>query len=157
MDTNTVSRAFPLFISLTNCRVVVVGGGRIASRRIRTLCEFGANIIIISPHVLEETKKLIDAGCAEWIEREYRSGDCAGARIVVTATNCREVNKQVGQECLELSIPVSVADSKEESTYYFPGVACDDSVVVGVTASGTNHSLARRITDEIKRLLKGGV
>ncbi|WP_167957182.1 precorrin-2 dehydrogenase/sirohydrochlorin ferrochelatase family protein [Anaerosporobacter faecicola] len=152
MDTN--SRAFPLFIPLTDCKVVVVGGGRIASRRINTLNQFRANIIVVSPHITEEIMEFVKLGKVEWLEREYRLGDVDGAKIVVTATNNREVNRQVGQDCSKLLIPVSVADSKEESTYYFPGVACEDSIVVGVTTSGTNHHLARRITDKIKNLLK---
>ena len=54
----------------------------------------------------------------------------------------------------EVSIPVSVADSKEESTFYFPGIAREESVVVGITASGTNHRVAKKVTDGIKSVLK---
>lgn len=145
---------FPIFINLINKRVVVIGGGVIATRRVQTLCSFGCNIEVIAPEVSESLKNLVNEKKIIWHERPYQEGDAIGATIVVTATNQRMVNHKVGQECVKLSIPVSVADSKEESTFYFPGIAVEDAVVVGVSASGTDHKLAKRVTDGIRSALK---
>ncbi|WP_310605215.1 precorrin-2 dehydrogenase/sirohydrochlorin ferrochelatase family protein [Anaerosporobacter sp.] len=148
---------FPIFIDLTDKRVVVIGGGVIATRRVQTLCSFGCNIEVIAPEVSDEIKKLAEEKKIVWYARAYQENDVVGATIVVTATNQRMINHQVGLECAKLAIPVSVADSKEESTFYFPGIAKVDSVVVGVTASGTNHHLAKKVTDKIKSVLKSMV
>jgi siroheme synthase-like protein len=145
---------FPMFINLINKRVVVVGGGAIATRRVQTLCSFGCNIEVIAPEISDSLMKLVKEEKIVWHARKYQQEDICSATIVVTATNQREVNHQVGMECGELLIPVSVADSKEESTFYFPGVAKEGSVVVGITASGTNHRIARKVTDGIKSVLK---
>lgn len=148
---------FPIFINLINKRVVVVGGGVIATRRVQTLCSFGCNIEVIAPEISEALKNLLNEEKIAWNARPYREEDVVGASIVVTATNQRSINHKVGQECVRLSIPVSVADSKEESTFYFPGIAKEDSVVVGVSASGTNHYTAKKVTDGIKSVLKSMV
>lgn len=145
---------FPIFINLINKRVVVIGGGVIATRRVQTLCSFGCNIEVIAPEVSEPLKSLVKEEKITWHARPYQEGDVVGATIVVSATNQRIVNRKVGQECVRLSIPVSVADSKEESTFYFPGIAKEDAVVVGVSASGTDHKLAKRVTDGIRIALK---
>ena len=145
---------FPMFINLMNRRVVVVGGGVIATRRVQTLCSFGCNIEVVSPEISKTLKNLVEDKKIVWHARNYKEKDVCGAAIVVTATNLREINKLVGMECVKLSIPVSVADSKEESTFYFPGIAREESVVVGITASGTNHHVAKKVTDGIKRVLK---
>lgn len=145
---------FPIFINLINKRVVVVGGGVVATRRVQTLCSFGCNIEVIAPEVSESLKILVKEEKITWHARSYQEGDVIGATIVVTATNQRLINYRVGQECLKLSIPVSVADSKEESTFYFPGIAKEDAIVVGVSASGTDHKIAKRVTDGIKNVLK---
>lgn len=145
---------FPIFINLINKRVVVVGGGVIATRRVQTLCSFGCNIEVIAPEVTEALKNLAKEEKITLHARPYQEEDVSGATIVVTATNQRVVNHKVGQECVKLSIPVSVADSKEESTFYFPGIAKEDAVVVGVSASGTDHKMAKRVTDGIKNALK---
>ena len=145
---------FPIFINLINKRVVVIGGGVIATRRVQTLCSFGCNIEVIAPEVSESLKNLVKEEKITWHARPYQVEDVVGATIVVSATNQRMVNRKVGQECVKLSIPVSVADSKEESTFYFPGIAKEDAVVVGVSASGTDHKLAKRVTDGIRSALK---
>lgn len=145
---------FPIFINLLNKRVVVVGGGMIATRRVQTLCSFGCNIEVIAPEVSEALKNLANEEKITWHARSYQERDVIGAAIVVTATNQRLINYKVGQECLKVSIPVSVADSKEESTFYFPGIAKEEAVVVGVSASGTDHKMAKRVTDGIKNVLK---
>lgn len=145
---------FPIFINLINKRVVVVGGGVIATRRVQTLCSFGCNIEVIAPEVTESLKNLAKDEKITLHARTYQEGDVIGATIVVTATNQRMINHKVGQECVKFSIPVSVADSKEESTFYFPGIAKEDAVVVGVSASGTDHKMAKRVTDGIKNVLK---
>lgn len=148
---------FPIFINLTDKRVIVVGGGVIATRRVQTLCSFGCNIEVIAPEVTEALKDLAKEDKIIWHARSYQEDDVIGATIVVTATNQRRVNYKVGRECVKLLIPVSVADSKEESTFYFPGIAKEDAVVVGVSASGTDHKLAKRVTDRIKNVLKSMV
>lgn len=145
---------FPIFINLINKRVVVVGGGVIATRRVQTLCSFGCNIEVIAPEVSDLLKNLAKEEKITLHTRPYQEKDVVGATIVVTATNQRVVNHKVGQECVKLSIPVSVADSKEESTFYFPGIAKEEAVVVGVSASGTDHKMAKRVTDRIKKVLK---
>ena len=145
---------FPIFINLINKRVVVVGGGVIATRRVQTLCSFGCNIEVIAPEVSDLLKNLAKEEKITLHTRPYQEKDVVGATIVVTATNQRVVNHKVGQECVKLSIPVSVADSKEESTFYFPGIAKEEAVVVGVSASGTDHKMAKRVTDRIKTVLK---
>lgn len=145
---------FPIFINLINKRVVVIGGGVIATRRVQTLCSFGCNIEVIAPEVSESLKNLVREEKITWHARPYQVGDVIGATIVVSATNQRIVNRKVGQECVKLSIPVSVADSKEESTFYFPGIAKEDAVVVGVSASGTDHKMAKKVTYGIKKVLK---
>lgn len=145
---------FPVFINLINKRVVVVGGGAIATRRVQTLCSFGCNIEVIAPEISDSLMKLVKEEKIVWYARKYQQEDVCGATIVVTATNQRDVNQLVGVECGKFSIPVSVSDSKEESTFYFPGIAKEGSVVVGITASGTNHHIAKKVTDGIKSVLK---
>lgn len=145
---------FPMFINLIDKRVIVVGGGVIATRRVQTLCSFGCNIEVIAPEISDALQTLVKEKKIVWHARNYKEKDVYGATIVVTATNQREVNQLVGMECMKLSIPVSVADSKEESTFYFPGIAREESVVVGITASGTNHRVAKKVTDGIKSVLK---
>lgn len=147
---------FPLFVDISQIRTIVVGGGAVAERRIKVLGQFGAQITVIAPQITEELQKLAGYGQLRWLKRSYRSGDFEDPQIglAIVATDQREVNRQAGKEAKLAGIPVSVADCKEESTFYFPGIAKKDEMVIGITASGQNHKKAARITQKIRDLLE---
>lgn len=143
---------FPMFIPLEQEKIVVVGAGKIAERRIRTLLPFGADIIVIAPEVSDEIFTWYQQKKLYWIARAYQKDDVKEARMVIAATNQRIVNHQVFEACEMWKIPVSVADCKEESSFYFPAVIQQGTSVIGVTASGTDHKLAKRIADNIRSM-----
>lgn len=147
---------FPLFIPLQGKKCLIVGGGNIASRRAFTLSKFQCEIFVIAPELSEDMKKLQEDGKIKVQLREYQADDCRGAFLVVAATNDRELNRQIGKEGKEAGAFVSVADAREECSFFFPGVALDKEkkTVVGITASGENHKLAKELTKACRKLLR---
>lgn len=138
---------FPLFTDLSGRKAVVIGAGSIASRRIKILKEFGAQVTVIAPQIGER----LPGVC--YVEREYRAGDCLGAYLVVTATPDRGVNRTVAEECGE-EIPVSVADCAEECTFFFPAICKAGGLVAGLVSDGTDHRLVARTAKEIREVLR---
>ncbi len=145
---------FPIFIPLAGVRVVVIGAGKIALRRVEALLPFGAEITVIAPGACEGIQWLDAAGKIRWERRGYQAGDLVDARLAVSAADKRSVNYAVFLEAEKLRIPVSIADCKEESTFYFPGIAREGALVAGVTASGTDHALAKKATVAVRACLK---
>lgn len=144
-----MSKYFPLFISLEGKKVVVVGAGTIGLRRIKALCEFGCEITVIDPAAGRELEQLP----VRHLKRRYQPGDVRGAFLVLAATNDRTINEAIHSECEEEQIPVNIADCREQSSFYFPGLISKESVVVGVTAGGTDHRLAKEVTDAIRKIV----
>ena len=144
---------FPLFISLKNRKIVLVGAGKIAARRVKALLPFGGCITVIAPKACPEIKALAASEMITLLLREYRPGDMNGAALAVAASNDREANRAAGEECRRSGIPVSVADCRSECTFFFPAIAAEGSVVAGLTASGTDHRLVRRVSAQIRKLL----
>lgn len=142
---------FPLFVSLENKRIVVVGGGRIAARRIRTLLQFNTDITVIAPELVPELQEEL-AGNIKITSccRKYVEGDCLGADLVLAATSDTQVNRQIAEECTRHKIPVSVADAKELCTFYFPAVIRRGNMVIGLTASGEDHAKVRKTADKLR-------
>lgn len=138
---------FPLFVSLAGKTTVVLGGGKIAARRALALARFGCRVRVVAPEICAE---IAEHGGLELVRRRYAPGDCAGAALVVAATNEREANAAAARECAALGVPVSVADARQESTFYFPGIVQEGGVTVGLTASGANHGLARGATERLR-------
>ena len=139
---------FPMFVSLTGKKLVVVGGGTIARRRIDSLLPFGGELTVIAP----ELQGSAEGFC--WLARPYEKGDLEGAFLAVAATNDRAVNRQVGEDARALGIPVSVADRKEECTFFFPALCQGDGVLAGVVSRGSDHHLTARAAKAIRRALE---
>ncbi|MDO5545721.1 MAG: glutamyl-tRNA reductase [Eubacteriales bacterium] len=139
---------FPLFVDLTGKKVVLVGGGTIASRRIATLRLFGCEIEVIAP----ELKCSPEGLC--WKRRKYAPGDLKGAYLAIAATSSREVNHQVCLDAGELGIPVSVADCEGECTFYFPAICTGENLIAGVVSGGKDHHRTARAAQAIRRTLE---
>lgn len=139
---------FPLFLSLEGRRVVVVGGGAIACRRIAVLRQFGCSLTVIAPALERE------ADWFTWLPRAYQPGDLEGAFLAVAATDSREVNRAVGEEARRLNIPVSVADRAEECSFYFPAICTGGGLVAGVVSDGSSHRRTARAAQEIRTVLE---
>ncbi len=144
---------FPLFISLEEQQVIIIGGGKIAARRIAALLPFDCRITVIAPEICPELEALSDLNSITFIRRPYQPGDCIGARIAVAATSSRAVNHAAGEECHRLEIPVSVADCREECSFFFPAIARHDMIVAGLTASGNDHGLVKRLATKLRKWL----
>ena len=143
---------FPLFVSLSEKTVTVVGAGKIASRRIKVLLEYGARIRVIAPQICEEIRAL--SGSLEIIEREYEGGDVSGSFMVIAATDSREVNQKAGADAKAEGINVSVADSREECSFYFPAVIRKGSISIGLVSDGSDHAAAARTAGELREYLQ---
>ena len=144
---------FPIFIDLEGKNCVVVGGGRVASRKIAALLKFGACITIISPHITDALKDLHDAGTVFVIERAYREGDLEGADIVIAAASDEEINTKVYKEAANKGIPVNVADRSGrllKGTFNFPSTVIRDELVIGISTSGGYPALAKKIREKLE-------
>ena len=149
------NKRFPLFIDIAGKKAVVVGAGRIAARRVRVLLEYGADIRVVAPEFCEEIKRLAEAGRIMAARREYRQADLEGATLAVAATDRREVNRAAALDAGARGIPVSVADSRRESSFYFPAVFEGGGVAGGlVSADGADHAAAKERAAEIRGLLR---
>lgn len=141
---------FPMFINLSGRKAVVIGCGNIGSRRVKILSEFDADVFAVDEFISDEIKNLNNVTA---ITRKFIPSDLENSFLVVAATDNRKVNHVIYNICKEKNIPVSVADSKEESTFFFPAICKNDDVVVGLTSNGTKHSTAKNIAEKIRKCL----
>lgn len=147
---------FPLFLAMDDLPVLVVGGGLIATRRILTLAEFGVRVSVVASDLTPEIRYMAERGTVAWRQAEYCRQDMKDMRLAIAATNDRDVNRQVGEDAKALAIPVSVADAREECTFYFPALAIAGGVTAGLISPAGNHrhvaKAAAIIRNELERL-----
>ncbi|HEX4724133.1 MAG TPA: uroporphyrinogen-III C-methyltransferase [Pseudonocardiaceae bacterium] len=123
-------------LDLTGRRVVVVGGGTVAQRRLPRLVSAGARVELISPHVTPAVQGMADAGEITWHPRRYAAGDLDGAWYVVTCTNDAAVNEAVAGEALHSRVFCVRSDAGTRGTAVTPAVGEHDGLLVGVLAGG---------------------
>ncbi len=146
MSTEQINLPFPMFISLQGKKALVVGAGKIASRRIGTLLKFGVDVIVVAKEIPEDNKH----SKINYINREFIEDDLNDIFICVACTDNRQVNHHIGQLCKEKNIHHSICDSKEECSFFFPGVEIVDNVVVAVCGDGSNHHNTKKVLDKIR-------
>lgn len=144
---------FPVFIDLSEKRLVVFGAGKIARRRITVLSRFTPALTVIAPECLPEVEALATEGKIRYLKKTYEEEDLEGADFVFAATNRHDVNKKIHDDCKKRGITVNVSTDRTMSDFYFPGIAQKGDIVVGVTASGKDHAGARRVSEGIRELL----
>ena len=147
-------RFFPMFVDLSDKKIVVVGGGNIATRRVKTLLQFTRNITAVAPKTTMELHELGKAGYVNLINRPVKRSDFDMAYMVIAATNDWKLNDEIHRVCKEEGIYVNVADDKSKCDFYFPGVYMKDEVVVGITASGLNNKKARKVRVAIQEAME---
>ena len=150
---NNEKNYFPIFIDLSEKHIVVVGAGKIASRRVRTLLEFAGKITVVAPEISEEILAMAGKGPVQLKRRAFEEADLDGADMVLAITDDKELNQTIGALCREKGIPVNTSHNKDLCDFYFPGVVQKENVVVGVTASGKDHTQAKAVTEKIREAL----
>lgn len=147
---------FPLFVDLTKKSIIVIGAGKIAARRVKSLLPFVGDMKVIAPEVSSEITEMAAAseGALVIEQRPFESSDLDGADMVLAVTNDKELNTRIGTLCNEKKILVNVSHEKELCDFYFPGVVQKDNVVIGITASGKDHSEARKVTEQIRAMME---
>ena len=143
---------FPMFIDLTDRKIFVAGGGRIARTRVEALVKFGADIHVAAPRVCPEIALLAGEGKIKTILREYRPSDLDGMDFAIAATDDREVNRAVYEECRKRGIPVNVADDKTLCDFYFPALVLTDDVVIRIGSGGESPGRVKEVRQRIEKL-----
>lgn len=127
---------FPLSLRITGRRVVVVGGGHVATRRIASLVDAGADIVVIAPEVTESLAATITRESLTWRRRGYQAGDLAGAWLVQTATAEPAIDDLVARDAEEARIWCLKGGDPEHATAWTPATGRVDDITLAVNAGG---------------------
>ena len=140
---------YPVNLLVRGRRVVVVGGGRIAARKIEPLLEAGARITVIAPRVDPEVRGHADASRLELVEREFRPSDLEGAWLALTATDDPAVNAAVHAAGESMRVWVNSADDPANCSFTLMSVIRRGDLVVSVGTGGRSPALAARLRRQL--------
>lgn len=144
-------RYFPINLDVRGRKALVVGGGRIALRKVKSLLMCRAEVTVVSPDVcpgLAELDTIVK------LERGYRSGDVEGACLVISATDDQEVNRQVWVDASAAGIPCNVVDQPELCSFTLPAVLSQGDLLIAISTGGVSPALAGRLRRKLEGELK---
>jgi len=143
---------FPLFVDMNGKKVLIVGGGNVAERRVKILTSFGADITVISPEVTEYIERLASSNKIRLLKRKYENDDIIiiNPFLVIAATNNQQVNYDVMTEAKNKNILVSAADRRDECTFYFPAIAENENYIAGLVSKNGDHAGVKRMAQKIR-------
>ncbi|MCX9190640.1 uroporphyrinogen-III C-methyltransferase [Carbonactinospora thermoautotrophica] len=145
---------YPAGLNLAGRRVVVVGGGAVAQRRLPGLLAAGADVLLIAPHVTPSIEAMAAAGEIRWERRPYRPGDLEHAWYALALTDSPEVNAAVAAEAQQRRVFCVRADQAHLGTARTPATGRHDEITVAVLSGDPRRSAAVR--DAVVESLREG-
>ena len=141
---------YPVFLNIKGKKCLVVGGGQVALRKVETLLEHGAEVLVISPQISQELKALSKEGKVNATLRSYQPGDLQGAMVVIAATDDNRINSAVAAEARAKGILVNVVDDANQSDFIVPSCVTRGDLTIAVSTSGKSPALARKLRAKIE-------
>ncbi len=129
---------FPINLNLVGRPVLVVGGGRIAHRKVQQLLAAGGDVTVIAPDIVDELALLP----VSVVRRRYEPGDASRFRLVITATGDTDVDQLIYDECEESGVWVNSADDPERCAFTLPATLRRGSLMITVSTGGASPALA---------------
>ncbi|MEV4694435.1 uroporphyrinogen-III C-methyltransferase [Micromonospora echinospora] len=143
---------YPLGLRLDGRRVVVVGGGAVATRRVPALLDAGADVLLVSPELTPALRAHVDAGRLHWEPRRFAPGDLDGAWLVQVAVDDRAAAAAVSAAAAERRIFCVRADDRSAASAWTPAVTRHGPVTVAVLGGGDPRR-AMAVRDAVRELL----
>ena len=144
-----MSGYYPVNLKIENKKCVVVGGGKVAERKIKLLLEKGSLVTIISPKITSLLEKLWRATKVNHLPVAYSPSSLKDAFLVIAASNDRTVNSRVAKDADQLGILVNVVDSPAESSFILPAILSRGDLTIAVSTAGKSPALARKIKEDL--------
>ena len=152
---------FPIFTQIDGKRCLIVGGGKVAARKVHTLLQYGADVVVAAEKVCGEIKEALPEGNVfegvfgyihenrcnpTFFEKEIHK-----AFLVIAATSNREENHHIAELCHAYNILVNVVDSEEESSFIFPSVVRRGDISIGINSGTGSPTVSKHIRKQIEK------
>ncbi|MEA1991125.1 MAG: bifunctional precorrin-2 dehydrogenase/sirohydrochlorin ferrochelatase [Thermodesulfobacteriota bacterium] len=142
---------YPLSVDLRNKKVVVVGGGGVAERKVQGLLSAGAHVKLVSPEVTEALREIASDGLIDHVARAFLPEDLDRAWLVIAATDDTEVQELVYKEASSQRIFCNVVDLPEFCSFIVPSVVRRGDLCLSISTGGKSPALTRRLRKEFEQ------
>jgi uroporphyrin-III C-methyltransferase/precorrin-2 dehydrogenase/sirohydrochlorin ferrochelatase len=144
---------FPIFLDLTGRACLVVGGGKVAERKVEKLLAARATLTVIAPELKPELQTLLHVHQVNYQARAFIDSDIQGQFLIIAATNNAKVNAHVAALANKANIPVNVVDDQALGSFIVPSIVNRSPVMVAVSTGGASPVLARQLRMRLETMI----
>jgi precorrin-2 dehydrogenase/sirohydrochlorin ferrochelatase len=143
-------RYYPAYLDLQNRRCLVVGGGQVGTRKVRTLLKCGAEVTVISPEATPQLAELAAQGRIELKQRDYRKGDLDPAFLIISATDDQAINRQVHQDAEAAQRLCNIADQPKLCNFVLPSIINQGDLSIAISTAGKSPAFAKHLRRQLQ-------
>lgn len=143
-------RYYPIFLDLSTQRCLVIGGGEVAERKVKSLLDAGGRVTVISPDLTSQLQTWAEEGKISVVARQYHVGDLEGFSLVFAATDDEEAQRCIAAEAREAESLVNVVDRPGLCSFIVPAVVNQGDLTIAISTSGASPAMAKRIRRELE-------
>ncbi|MBU0674836.1 MAG: bifunctional precorrin-2 dehydrogenase/sirohydrochlorin ferrochelatase [Proteobacteria bacterium] len=140
---------FPINLNIHGRTCTVIGGGRVAARKVAALIDYGGRVVVISPKLTEELRQLKEQNKISWCARTYRHGDLHDSFLVIAATDDEKVQQEVQAEAEAAGTLLNVADVPDRCNFILPATVRHGDFAIAISTGGNSPALAKHLRREI--------
>ncbi|MCK4840061.1 MAG: bifunctional precorrin-2 dehydrogenase/sirohydrochlorin ferrochelatase [Desulfobulbaceae bacterium] len=144
---------FPVNLDIAGRKCTVVGGGKVAARKVGNLLECGGKVQVISPELTTGLQELHQAKRIGWLQRQYRQGDLRGSFLVIAATDNELVQAEVFTEAGKNDQLINVADVPQRCNFILPATVKRDDLTISISTAGKSPALARQLRQNLEEMI----
>jgi uroporphyrin-III C-methyltransferase / precorrin-2 dehydrogenase / sirohydrochlorin ferrochelatase len=133
----------PIFLKVRDSDCLVIGGGDVALRKIHLLQRTGARITVLAPQLSEAVRALAQEGAIHHLAQPYEPALLENRQLAIAATDDRDLNRRVSEDCRARHIPVNVVDDPALCTFVTPSIVDRSPVIVAISSGGAAPVLSR--------------
>lgn len=140
---------YPMLLNITGKAVIVVGGGKVATRKVENLLIGQALVTVISPEISPKLQSLAEKKAIQWRKKTFSPDDINDVFLIIAATNSSTINELVAQSANQHQL-CNIVDNEELSQFIVPSVVRRGPLTIAVSTSGANPKLAKEIKKELE-------
>ena len=142
---------YPIFLKLENRLCLVVGGGEVGARKVKTLLSCGASVALVSLEVVEWLEEKIRQGAVNLVGSHYEERQLEGCFMVIAATDDLELNSRIAEDAEKRGLLCNVVDYPQEGNFILPALIQRGALTVAISTSGKSPALARQIREDLEQ------
>ena len=143
-------RYYPVCLDLKRKNCLVVGGGKVALRKIKGLLDGGANIKLVAKEVIPELKSIISDKKITYLGAEYKTDYLKDVFLVIGATNDEILNARLSKEANAANILCNIVDQPEKCNFIVPSVVTRGDLTIAISTAGKSPAMAKKLREELE-------